>query len=200
VTVMFREKASALRAFSALVCWMVFVTPATHSAALPGAGRIVTYAVVDQDLDEVLRGICNEAGVRASVSPDVKGRVHGRLAPAPADALLSDLGRLFGFDWYFDGATVAVTPSKDTVTKLVALGPLDPAVLLQTLDATGIADPRWPIRVVQPAAAESGRSSLIVVSGPPRYLTLVDQATAALSGRTAGRSEPRVFRGSVAAR
>ena len=155
---------------------------------------------MDQDLDEVLRGICNEAGVRASVSPDVKGRVHGRLAPAPADALLSDLGRLYGFDWYFDGTTVAVTPSKDTVAKIVALGPLDPAVLLQTLDATGIADPRWPIRVVQPAAAGGGRGSLIVVSGPPRYLTLVDQATAALSGRAADRSEPRVFRGSVAAR
>lgn len=199
MTIVIREKAFALLAFSALAYWMVFATPAAHSAALPEAGRIVAYAVVDQDLDEVLRGICNEAGVRASVSPDVKGRVHGRLAPAPADALLSDLGRLFGFDWYFDGATVAVTPSKDTVTKVVALGPLDPAVLLQTLDATGIADPRWPIRVVQPAA-EGGRGSVIVMSGPPRYLALVDQATAALSGRAANRSEPRVFRGSVAAR
>ena len=59
------------------------------------------------------------------------------------------------------------------------------------LDALGVTDARWPLR-----GSPDGR--LVVVSGPPRYVQLVEQTLSALSQQR-GQSVDKVgvFRGTV---
>lgn len=163
------------------------VAPA-QARSLPHAGQIVVLSVVDQDLADVLVEVGSQVGVRVSVSPTVAGRVHGRLPEATTDAALDRLGRMFGFEWYFDGETVYVSALSESGSRLLNLGSVDSQRLAQALDQLGIADPRWPIRNAEGAG-------LGMVAGPPRYLALVEQTLAALPHRTP--EGIRIFRGSL---
>jgi len=161
------------------------------AAPLPNGERPLQYAVVDQELREVLLGIGAELGLRVEVSQAVRGRVRGRLPPASAEEMLRRLADLYAFDWYHDGEVLWVSARSEAVSKLVALPGPEAQLLRQALAELGIADPRWPVRV-------SARAGLVMVSGPPRYAALVEQAAAALARRQQAPLAVRVFRGSAA--
>lgn len=158
------------------------------AAPLPHANNVLVYSVVDQDLRDVLSGIGNSIGLRVNIGAGVHGRVHGRLAPATAKELLDRLGQLYGFDWYCDGTTLYVSPDTESSSKVLAIGAVDPALFVQTLNELGITDSRWPVRITHD-------SDVVMVGGPPRYLGLIDEALAALAKRGAAKIEVRVFRG-----
>lgn len=162
------------------------------AAPLPDANRIVRYAVVDQDLRDVITGIAAQLGLRAVISPHVHGQVHGRLPAAPAATMLDRLGGLYGFDWYYDDRTVFVTAYDEAVSKIMPLGPVSASELEQTLQELNVSDDRWPVRF----ATASG---VAAVDGPPHYAMLVDQTLAALAaGAKNGVTEVHVFRGTAA--
>lgn len=170
----------------------LFSTSEAKPSPLPDPQRIITYAVVDQDLRDVLTGIDAQLGLRTEISPHVHGQVHGRMPPAAARVMLDRLGSLYGFDWYCDGRTLFVSSYDEAAAKILPLGPVAPGTLLQTLRQLGVSDSRWPVRVA-PAA------DVAVVSGPPHYTSLVDQTLTALAqGAKAGTMEVRVFRGTAA--
>jgi len=163
-----------------------------RAASLPDAQRVVSYAVVDQDLRAVIGGIAAQLGLRAVISPHVHGQVHGRLPAAPAATMLDRLGGLYGFDWYYDDRTVFVTAYDEAVSKIMPLGPVSASELEETLQELNVSDDRWPVRI----ATASG---VAAVDGPPHYAMLVDQTLAALAaGAKNGVTEVHVFRGSAA--
>jgi type III secretion protein C len=163
-----------------------------NAAPLPDAHRVVRYAVVDQDLRDVIAGVAAQLGLRAVISPHVHGQVHGRLPAAPAATMLDRLGELYGFDWYYDDRTVFVTAYDEAVSKIMPLGPVSASELEQTLQELNVSDDRWPVRI----ATASG---VAAVDGPPHYAMLVDQTLAALAaGAKNGVTEVHVFRGTAA--
>jgi type III secretion protein C len=164
-----------------------------HSAPLPGGGRVVQYSVVEQDIGGAITGIAASLGLRVNVSGKVHGIVHGRLAATTAVNLLRELGTLYGFDWYCDGDTLYVTAYEEADHKLVSFAPASGKDVLTALNALGISDPRWPVRI-----SETG--SVALVNGPPRFVALVEE-TASNVAAHAGTShmDIHVFRGAAAA-
>jgi type III secretion protein C len=170
----------------------LLATTEAKAAPLPEPYRIVRYSVVDQDLRDVIAGIAAQLGLRAVISPHIRGQVHGRLPAAAAVKMLDRLGGLYGFDWYYDDRTLFVTSYDEAVSKIMPLGPVSANELVQTLQELGVSDNRWPVRI----ALASG---VAAVDGPPHYTILVDQTLAALTaGAKSGVTEVHVFRGTAA--
>ncbi len=165
-----------------------------HAAALakplPPSDAVVTYAVVDQDLRDVLGEVTRQSGLRLNVSEAVHGRVRGRLPPGSFETVLDQLAKTYGFDWYFDGSTLWVSAASEAANKMLPLGTVDVAQLSRSLDALGISDPRWPLR-------GSADAKVVIVDGPPHYVQLVEQTAAVLAQRSDTTAKVSVFRGSV---
>ncbi len=163
-----------------------------RAADLPGADQPLSYHVVDQDIAGVIAGIAGQLGVRADVSSKVQGQVHGRLPDGSVQATLDRLASLYGFDWYFDGQTLFATGTQEAQARVLPLGAVPSADLLQTLSSFGIADRRWPVRV-----SETG--DMAYVSGPPRFVAMTENIAQALAQRAhASVADVRVFRGATA--
>jgi type II secretory pathway component GspD/PulD (secretin) len=190
------QRAAAITALSRCAVMTALATFATgqaaHASPLPDPQRIITYAVVDQNLRDVLTGIAAQLGLRTEISAHVQGQVHGRLPPAGARLMLDRLAALYGFDWYCDGRTLFITSYDEAVSKILPLGEVSPTEFVQTLRQLDVSDSRWPLRVAR-------ASDVAEVSGPPHYAALVDQTLAALAqSAKAGVAEVRVFRGTAA--
>lgn len=156
------------------------------------------YVAVDEDLRNVLSQFGTNIGVRMVLSDAVQGRVRGGFPPAPPREFLVNMSRAFGLDWYFDGAVISVSAASEAQTRILPLKGVPLNALQNGLAAAGLLDPRFQLRAgLAPDVA--------VVSGPPRYLAVVEQAASAMaSGKpaneplktaakepvTAGASEP----------
>lgn len=158
----------------------------------PGPYR---YLVIDQDVKDVLIEFGRNVGVPVRVSDQVSGRVRGRLPVATAREFLNLLCERHGLVWYFDGAVLHIGAEAEVKTELINIGQLPTTELLAKLDTLGITDTRFPVRATQDAG-------IISVSGPPVFVTLVQQTLAAMGKSTAqppreGDQHPgvRVFRG-----
>ncbi|WP_376091735.1 hypothetical protein ACE7GA_22300 [Roseomonas sp. CCTCC AB2023176] len=154
------------------------------------------YAVVDQELRDVLVELGKRVGLNTVVTDGVRGRVRGRLARGTAVETLDRLAAIYGLDWFTDGSTLHVSSVNEAVSRLVDLGGVPPTQLDGALRALGVHDQRWPIRGSDPALG------MAMVSGPPRYVQLVEQTLAVLARRPrpdgSPQTEPariRVFRG-----
>ena len=188
----------------------MFVGSAIAAAAAAVAGRATaaepawpsapyTYVVVDQDLRTVLLQFGSNIGVRVVLSDGVQGRVYGRLPTLPPRDFLEHLARSYGLDWFFDGAVLSVSAGDETETRFVTLPGIDVTVLQAALRSTGLYDPRFGLRP-GPAVGTA------MVSGPPRYLKLVEQTAAALAKPASAPEAPgavamlTVFRGAAASK
>ena len=141
------------------------------------------YVVVDQDLRAVLRQFAANTGLRLVLSDKVRGRVHGPLSSASSRDFFDMLVRQFGLDWTYDGAIIWVSTAAESQTNMLSLQGVSFARLRQALATAGLLDPRFQLR------APPG-SDIAIVSGPPHYIALVQQALAALAGGKAPAERP----------
>lgn len=153
----------------------MFFWPGRVSAAeLKLDGAPYRYTVIDQDLRDVLHQFAGNMHLRLDLSDAVKGRVRGGMPTTSPRQFLDTLAAEYGFDWYYDGSKLYVTPNSENVTKIISL----PHDLLEPLNkalASGeVADPRFPLR-------ELAGTNSIIVSGPPHFVELAEQAAAALA-------------------
>src|SRR5580698_2560832 len=89
---------------------MAILPPREVTAAEPEwPPELYDYVVNDQDLRTVLEQFGLNTGLRIALSDAVQGRVRGRLPPAPPQQFLDHLTDMFGLDWYYDGAVIAVS-------------------------------------------------------------------------------------------
>ena len=185
------RSAAVLAGLAAFLAAGVRDVPA-RAASLPGADRVLSYAVVDQDVRDVLVGIGEQLGLRTVVSSRVHGQLRGRLPAGGAAQTLDSLARLYGFEWYCDGQALFVSAFDEATSKVSSLGAVQASVFVQTLDSLGASDPRWPVR-------SSGNGDIVMIDGPPHYVALVDQTLSALERRSqAAAPGVRIFRGSAA--
>lgn len=153
------------------------------------------YLVIDQDVKDALIEFGRNIGVAVRVSDQVSGRVRGRLPSATAREFLNLLCERNALVWYFDGAVLHVGAEAEVKTELVNIGQLPATEFLARLETLGIADQRFPVRATQDAG-------IVSVSGPPVFVSLVQQTLAAMIKSAAqppreGDQQPgvRVFRG-----
>ena len=174
---------------------------ALAALAVPtGAGAAVlklpdapySYTVIDQDLAAALQEFGANLGIKVNVSPEVKGRIQGRIPEGKARAFLDRLTTNYNLEWYFDGSVLYVTSAKENRTQLLVLSPISFDTLKGALDALQISDSRFPVR-------PSPGQGVVMVSGPPRYVALIEQTLAGLVAEEQAKPRSPAFAGKGAA-
>ena len=189
----FRLKRTAVWLLSAVVLAAAVPAGLGQAAEVPWPDEPLAYTVVDQELRDLLAEIGTRLGVRVRVSDMVKARVRGRLPPAPPREFLARLASVYGFEWFYDGNTIWVSVPSESQTRMMQLGPVPFEQMATTMDELGLSDERWPLR-------GSEQAGVVVVSGPPRFVAMAEQALAALQQRARPpvSGDIRVFRGQSA--
>ncbi len=165
-----------------------------QGAELKLGDRPYSYTVIDQDLRDVLRQFGGNMHLRIELSDAVKGRVRGRVTTASPRRFLDALAANYGLDWYYDGFKLYVTASSEDASKFITMPRDLSEAFRNALNSGGISDSRFPLRGL------AGTDS-VIVSGPPHFVDLVEQAAAALSPRKSAAASPSsviIYRGAAA--
>lgn len=158
-----------------------------HAAPVHWHSANIDYAADGKDIKDVLRDFGASEGLATRIAPNVSGTVSGKFHLAPA-RFLDMLASSFGFVWYYDGEVLDVVSASDLQTTLVKLDTASTEGLKQALAQMRISDPRFPI--VYDAAQGTA-----LVSGPPRYVQMVQEIAGRLDNNAARHdgTEVRVF-------
>ncbi|AUI86004.1 EscC/YscC/HrcC family type III secretion system outer membrane ring protein [Vibrio azureus] len=130
--------------------------------------------------NDTLKELFNNFGanyrVSVSVSDKINEKVSGRFTPEDPEEFLNYLSQVYNLMWYFDGSVLHVYKSTETRSRLLQLELLTARELKSTLVSTGIWDSRYAWRA-------SENKGLVYLSGPPRYVELIQQTAEALEAR-----------------
>jgi type III secretion protein C len=151
------------------------------------------YRIVDQDLAAVLQEFGHNLGLRVITSPRVSGKVQGRIPGPSALEFLNNLCRLYGLDWYYDGAALYVTASTEEVTRFLRLKKETTfESLTDSLKKLSLYDERYPIK----GGPDNGS---VLISGPPAYVAIIEQTLSSTSagGYVEPPSATVIYRGPV---
>jgi type III secretion protein C len=149
-------------------------SPSLHAAEPDWPRTSYDYVVIDQDLRVVLEQFGVNTGLRVVLSDAVEGKVHGRLPAAEPRAFLQRLTQMFGLDWYYDGAAIAVSAASEAQSRVLTLRNVTFETLHDALASADLLDPRYQLR-------QGPAANIAIASGPPRYLAAVQQTATALS-------------------
>ncbi|UFW92086.1 nodulation protein NolW (plasmid) [Bradyrhizobium barranii] len=127
-----------------------------------------SYTVLDQDLSAALQEFGNNLNIRVNVSTEVRGRIRGRMPDLPPREFLDRLTALYNLQWYYDGLVLYISAAHEAQSRLIVLNPISFDAFKTALDALNISDERY---IAKPAPGEG----LVLASGPPRFVALMDQ-------------------------
>ena len=140
------------------------------------------YVAQGESLRDVLANFGANYDASVIVSDKVNDQVSGRFDLESPQAFLQLMASLYNLGWYYDGTVLYVFKTTEMQSRLVRLEQVGEAELKRALTAAGIWEPRFGWR-----ADPSGR--LVHVSGPGRYLELVEQTAQVLEQQYTLRSE-----------
>jgi type III secretion protein C len=169
--------APARALLAALVLAGAGAAPCALAAGLSGETRHA-FTIVAQPLPELLDAFASNFGVAVAVDRRIEGEVRNLHGTFSAVEFLDAVAERSGIDWYFDGTTVHVSPASGRRSVIVDFGRVSPDALDQALSSLGLVDPRFPVR-------RSADGRIGVVTAPPRYVELIENAFALLQGRPA---------------
>lgn len=176
--------------FALLMVAFVFgASSAIDAAELRWKTKEFSYrTTVPKPLKEFIQTFTASQGITAVVSPDVEGNVIGNFSMLP-ESMLDLLATNYSLIWYFDGNILYVYSANEAKSDIVR--PVNSTVnaLKQTLTKLDILDKRYPITF-------DHKQNAALVSGPRRYVELVQQAAKGLDLTQSGaslNSDIRVF-------
>jgi type II secretory pathway component GspD/PulD (secretin) len=161
----------------------------TRSAPLMIPETPYKYTVLDQDVATALQEFGSNLNVKVNVSQEVRGRIQGRLPELPARVFLDHIASLFNLQWYYDGLVLYVTAAREAQSRLLVLAPISFDDFKISLRTFGIADERY---IVKPAPNDG----LVLVVGPPRFVTLAEQTLVGLVAEAQARPKRGAVRAS----
>ena len=162
------------------------------AAGSPIAWKLPTYTLVarDMDLRTALDTFAVAEGLSVVMSPSVTGTFSGDFKDAPAGEFLDKIATTHNLIWYYDGAALYVYSAGEISTTLVDLKYMKAGEVRGMLAELGVEDARFPLRT-------TSDDELVMVSGPPRYVSLVLEMIAKADGlrekRTFSEVETRMF-------
>ncbi len=182
--------AGFLRAIAAFVLGLCLLTDAAIAEDVPWRQRTFDLQATNEPLSSFLLRLLTFDGISATMSPAVgTGRVNGRFK-GKSERIFKELADTYGLTYYYDGATLHVYSMSEIETRLLQVEPGDVPRVERTLKQMRLADARFPMRVA------SGEGQ-VLVSGPPRYVDLVEQVVGRVADtptRPKSGMEIRVFR------
>ena len=125
----------------------------------------------EMPLSEVLTGFGTAQGLSVVVSDAVKGTLSGDFKKLSPQEFLDTVTVLNNLAWYYDGAALYIYTSGEIETILLDLKYMKAGEVRQMLKQLGVEDERFPLKT-------TSDDELVMVAGPPRYVTLVAELVA----------------------
>ena len=138
---------------------------------LPWKTKDYTLVAHDMDLRTALDTFAVAEGLSIVMSPEVQGTFSGSFKNVPCMEFLEKIATVHNLTWYYDGAALYVYAAGEVTAILVDLKYMKADEVGSMLADLGVEDPRFPIK------ATSG-GDIMMVSGPPRYVSLVSELIA----------------------
>ena len=163
---------SAAGRFALAACVAAASAAQARADVPPWQSSRFEYSAASASVRDALAELSQQGHVPIVVATDVDSRIAGRFNMTPQhflDVATTDSG----LDWYYDGTVVRVSRTSARRTLAIRLDYAEPEELFSVLRETRIADPRFP-----PQLDEGAR--VVTVSGPPAFVTHVEQAARAL--------------------
>ena len=154
--------------------------------------RLPAYTLVarDMDLRTALDTFAVAEGLSVVMSPSVGGVFSGDFKDVAPAEFLDKIATTHNLMWYYDGAALYIYGSGEISTILVDLQYMKAGEVRAMLAELGVEDQRFPLKTT------SG-DELVMVSGPPRYVSLVSEMIAKADRlrekRTYTEIEARIF-------
>ena len=172
---------------------LTLATLATFRAeGAPIPWKLPKYTLVarDMDLRVALDTFAVAEGLSVVMSPAVAGVFSGDFKGVTPDAFLDKVATTHNLIWYYDGAALYVYGAGEISTLLIDLQYMKAGEVRAMLAELGVEDARFPLKT-------TSNDELIMVSGPPRYVSLVSEMVAKADKlketRTFNEVETRVF-------
>ena len=175
-----------------VVAALVFGLVAFTVPAAPIPWKMPSYTLVarDMDLRVALDTFAVAEGLSVVMSQSVVGRFSGNFKDVPADEFLDRIAKTHNLMWYYDGAALYIYGAGEIATMLVDLKYMKAGEVRQMLVELGVEDSRFPLKT-------ASNDELVMVFGPPRYVSLVAETIAKTDSlrekRTFNEVEARIF-------
>ena len=166
---------------------------AFSAAAAPIPWRLPTYTLVarDMDLRIALDTFAVAEGLSVVMSPSVSGTFSGDFKDVPPADFLAKIATTHNLIWYYDGAALYLYTAGEIATMLIDLKYMKAGEVMAMLAELGVEDARFPLK-------STSNDELVMVSGPPRYVSLVAEMIAKADKlrekRTFNEVEARIFK------
>ena len=142
------------------------------------------------NIRQALEAFGSAQGISVVMSKAVAGTFSGTFSNIPAAEFLDRISTSHNLIWYYDGAALYVYGSGEVATILLDLKYMKAGEVRSLIRDLGVEDSRFPIKT-------ASNDELIMVSGPPRYVTLVAETIAKADKlrelRTFNEVEARVY-------
>ncbi|MEM7641686.1 MAG: hypothetical protein AAF366_04085 [Pseudomonadota bacterium] len=143
------------------------------------------YSILAQDIREVLREFAGSFALPIAIDDEVRGQVANFDGALSATEFLNQLAARYALSWYYDGTTLYIAPAEANRSVVIDFDAVPAEELNAALEEMGVADPRFVVRT-------TGDQGLGVLSGPPRYIEMVESAFTMLENRRRPDAAPSV--------
>ena len=185
---------AARTATRSLLCsWRVLALVAllcgAHSAtagAPPWADAPYSLYAQERRLDNVLQDFASSFSLSLNLGAGINGTVNGRFTAANPTEFINKLASVYGFNWFTHAGTLFVSRADDQKTSTLSAATNSTSQLREALISLGILDSRF-------GWGELPDQGVVLVSGPPAYVDLVEKTVKSLPAN-AGGQQVAVFR------
>ena len=185
-----RQLSTAVLAAVLAAAGLVSAGAAPAAPSIPWKMPAYTLVARDMDLRVALDTFAVAEGLSVVMSQSVAGRFSGDFKDIHPGDFLDRIATTHNLMWYYDGAALYVYGAGEIATMLVDLKYMKAAEVRQMLAELGVEDRRFPLRT-------TSNDELVMVSGPPRYVSLVAEMIAKADSlrekRTFNEVEARIF-------
>ena len=149
------------------------VSSALSAYAAPIPWKTPTYTLVarDMNLRTALDTFAVAEGLPLVMSEGVQGIFSGDFKDVPSGEFLDRLATVHNLTWYYDGAALYLYGAGEVQTMLLDLQYMKAGEVRDMLAELNVEDARFPIKT-------TSDDEIIMVSGPPRYVSLVAELIA----------------------
>lgn len=132
-----------------------------------------SYFAENVPLEKVLQEFASSFSLTLVLEPGVTGMVNGRFTTREPTEFISRLGGVYGFTWYTHAGSLYVSKASDVITRSITMPGGALGNLRQALLDLGVLEPRF-------GWGELGDQGIVMVSGPPSYVRLLESTLKAL--------------------
>ena len=164
----------------------------TQAVAAEIPWKLPKYTLVARNMDirVALDTFAVAEGLSVVMSPSVAGTFSGNFKSVPPAEFLDKVATTHNLVWYYDGAALYLYGAGEISTMLIDLKYMKAGEVRAMLAELGVEDSRFPLKT-------ASNDELVMVSGPPRYVSLVAEMIAKADNlrekRTFNEVEARLF-------